>query len=140
MKPRNGGLSAWLRRRGRTVAKKTHITYSCDRCKADLGSELKRRSMGAVVTARFDYTEGPGPNFAWNDLCDACDTAVKAFFVPREGLKALSASARQDGRVWMAKILAAENKDLADHMIQRMRALHPGNAFDAPGERDGGRG
>jgi hypothetical protein len=112
------------------MAEHTHTTYSCDRCKADLGSKRPMRTMRTNVAARFDYSEGPGPNFNWTDLCDACDTAVKAFFVPREGLTGLSVSARREGRVWMAKILAAENKDLADYMIAQMRALTPGNAFD----------
>lgn len=113
------------------MAEHTHTTYSCDRCKADLGIKRPNRTLRTAVTARFDYVEGPGPNFAWNDLCDACDTAVKAFFVPREGLTGLTISERREGRVWMAKIVAAENTDLADYMIQRMRSLTAGSVFDA---------
>lgn len=112
------------------MAEHTHTTYSCDRCKADLGSERPNRSMRTNVVARFDYTEGPGPAFQWVDLCDSCDEAVKAFFIPREGLTGLSASERRDNREWMRRVVEAANTDLSDYMIRRLRKMSGKTAFD----------
>ena len=60
-----------------------HITksYTCDRCRKELGCERPRRTQKATVRASFHYQEGPGPAFDWQDLCDECDQKVKLFFV-----------------------------------------------------------
>ncbi len=57
-----------------------HKTNSCDRCKADLGDKRPSRLQTSKVTASFNWLEGPGPSFWWEDLCDTCDAEVKAFF------------------------------------------------------------
>lgn len=62
------------------MAEHIHLTYTCDRCKADLGEKRPYRDQQAEVRAAFNYTEGPGPSFRWDDLCDACVSEVRAFF------------------------------------------------------------
>lgn len=62
------------------MAEHVHKTYTCDRCKADLGDVRPKRSQQTKVVATFDSMEGPGPGFHWLDLCDGCDRAVKVFF------------------------------------------------------------
>lgn len=66
------------------MAEHVHKTYTCDRCKASLGSERPKPSQGANVRASFNWSEGPGPSFQWDDLCSDCRKAVFAFFLPGE--------------------------------------------------------
>lgn len=62
------------------MAEHVHKTYSCDRCKADLGDKRPQRIQTTEVVAAFHWRDGPGPQFKWADLCDRCDSEVKAFF------------------------------------------------------------
>lgn len=62
------------------MAEHIHKTYSCDRCKTDLGTTRPRHGQSTRVTARFDYSEGPGPNYDWTDLCVSCRKIVMEFF------------------------------------------------------------
>lgn len=66
------------------MAEHIHKSYTCDRCKADLGSELPRHSQRADVSASFNWSTGPGPTFKWTDMCDECRAEVFAFFQPNE--------------------------------------------------------
>lgn len=63
------------------MAQHTHTTYSCDRCKADLGCVPPTRFQASTVDATFHSLEGPGPSFRWRDLCDPCHLAAKVFFL-----------------------------------------------------------
>ncbi|GEM_PF-5780199 len=103
------------------MAEHTHTTYSCDRCKEEIGSERPKRSIQAEVSAHFPYLEGPGPNFKWRDLCDECDLQVKAFFLPKEVRPA--AEEKRQGRLWFAEVLAYANKDMADYIMARARRI-----------------
>lgn len=64
------------------MAEHVHRTYSCDRCKADLGTERPKHAQESEVTASFNWSEGPGPIFRWKDLCTDCRKAVFDFFMP----------------------------------------------------------
>lgn len=62
------------------MAEHVHKTYSCDRCKADMGSVRPKHSQSTDIVANFNWAEGPGPMFIWKDLCDDCRREVFAFF------------------------------------------------------------
>lgn len=62
------------------MATHTHTTYSCDRCKTDMGSVKRKHPQEATVTASFNWSEGPGPTFKWVDLCEPCRDDVFKFF------------------------------------------------------------
>ena len=64
------------------MAEHVHKTYSCDRCKADLGAERPSHSQEADIVASFNWQDGPGAVFKWKDLCTACRDDVFAFFKP----------------------------------------------------------
>lgn len=107
------------------MAAHTHTTYSCDRCKCDLGSELPNHSQRTNVQARFDYAEGPGPVYGWTDLCDSCRAFVLQVFKV-DPLPRLSATARKEARDYFTKLLAIPNADMADYAMWRARVLLEG--------------
>jgi hypothetical protein len=53
-------------------------SYSCDRCKSDLGSE--RPNSKAVVTAYFEGEWAPECRAEWKDLCPSCRSSALEFF------------------------------------------------------------
>ena len=62
------------------MAEHIHKTYSCDRCKADLGDKRPNRAQGCEVSAAFHWLAGPGPTFKWVDVCDECRAEIRSFF------------------------------------------------------------
>ncbi|CDO37635.1 hypothetical protein [Novosphingobium sp. KN65.2] len=108
------------------MAKHTHTTFSCDRCKADLGDEQPRRNQQSLVNACFNWREGPGPNFNWIDLCDSCDAAVKAFFLTSATDLAPTQSEMRDARVWWAEVSSYVNRDMAGYIMVRARRMLEG--------------
>lgn len=108
------------------MAEHTHTTYSCDRCKADLGIERPKRAQTSIVNAEFGWTEGPGPSFKWRDLCDPCDVAVKAFFLTSPVDMHVTGSERHEARVWWAEVGAYVNKEMAEYIMVRARRIMGG--------------
>lgn len=105
------------------MAKHTHTTYSCDRCKADLGSELPDHNQATVINASFNWREGPGPAFKWQDLCDPCRSAVRAFFLTSPVDMGVTALERKEARVWWAEVGAFVNTDMAEYIMVRARRI-----------------
>lgn len=63
------------------MAEHVHKTYTCDRCKASMTERKPPHPWGTVqIRGYFEYREGPGPKFTWNDLCQPCGDVVTAFF------------------------------------------------------------
>lgn len=105
------------------MAKHMHTTFSCDRCKCDLGEKLPSRAQQALVQASFNYSEGPGPSFNWDDLCDPCEQAVKAFFLANPVDMAVTGSERREARAWWAEVAAYVNTDMAEYIMVRARRI-----------------
>ncbi len=105
------------------MAEHTHTTYSCDRCKADLGEKRPKRNQSSTVDASFNWTEGPGPNFKWRDLCDPCDIAVRAFFLTSPLDLNVTLSERREARAWFAEVLAYVNTEMGEYIMARARRM-----------------
>jgi len=105
------------------MAKHTHTTYSCDRCKAAIGKSALERNQRSNVTASFNWREGPGPSFQWVDLCDDCDKAVKAFFLTSPVDMGVTGSERREARVWWVEVSAYVNTDMAEYIMVRARRI-----------------
>ncbi|MCW1985550.1 UNVERIFIED_ORG: hypothetical protein M2348_001282 [Sphingomonas sp. R1F5B] len=105
------------------MAKHTHTTYSCDRCKTDLGTTLPDHKQETVITASFNWREGPGPTFHWKDLCDPCRSAVRAFFLTSPVDMGVTASERREARVWWTEVSAFVNTDMAEYIMVRARRI-----------------
>jgi hypothetical protein len=105
------------------VAKHTHTTFSCDRCKCDLGAELPNHPQENVVKAYFNWKEGPGPVFEWTDLCEPCRGAVRAFFLTGPVEMAVRAEERREARVWWAEVASYVNTERAEYIMVRARRI-----------------
>lgn len=105
------------------MAEHNHTTYSCDRCKAELGSERPRRAQRSVVRASFNYQDGPGPDFTWADLCDGCDTAAKAFFLTSPAAMGVTSSERREARKWWEEVAAYKNLEIGEYIMVRTRRI-----------------
>lgn len=105
------------------MAKHTHTTFSCDRCKCDLGSTLPNRQQNSYVKASFHWNSGPGPEFDWADLCDPCLSAVRAFFLIGPIEMAVRAEERREARVWWAEVAAYVNTEMAEYIMVRTRRI-----------------
>lgn len=105
------------------MAKHIHVSFTCDRCKADLGDKPPVRSQKSQVAANFNWTEGHGPSFSWVDLCDPCDAAVRAFFLPEPLDLRPTADDRREARVWWAKVAAYVNEEAAEYIMVRARRI-----------------
>lgn len=103
------------------MAEHVHKSYSCDRCKADLGPDRPNHGQGAVISAAFNWREGPGPTFKWDDLCDGCRSAVMAFFLPADLHPAQSEL--REARVWWNEVNDYVNKDMAAYVMARARRM-----------------
>lgn len=108
-----------------------HKTYSCDRCQKEIGSERPKRSQGAIVTATFNWADGPGPSYDWKDLCDPCYGFVKAFFLrplqeshaPPAGYDRPTKEEKESARAWAIGLLDMPNTDIGEHMLVRAMRL-----------------
>jgi len=108
------------------MAEHTHKTYTCDRCKVDLGRERPKRNQQSRVVASFNWNEGPGPNFDWTDLCDSCNAAVRAFFLFGPVEMGVTGSERREARVWWAEVSSYVNKDRAEYIMVRAKRIMGG--------------
>jgi hypothetical protein len=100
------------------MAEHVHKSYSCDRCKADLGAERPKRDQPPLIRASFNYDSGPGPTYDWSDLCDSCNDAVRAFFLPIGELRPPQ-SEKGDARAGIRALFEWGNKDAADYILVR---------------------
>lgn len=105
------------------MAEHQHTTYSCDRCKADLGASRPKRQQSSVVVASFHWDEGPGPNFNWKDLCDPCNFAVRSFFLTSPAEMNVLQSERRDARIWWGEVATYVNKEMAEYIMVRARRM-----------------
>lgn len=105
------------------MAEHTHTTYSCDRCKKEIGSERPYRPQNTSIDASFHYVEGPGPSFKWRDLCDGCNSAARAFFLFGPVEMGVTSSERREARVWWAEVGAYVNKEMAEYIMVRTKRI-----------------
>lgn len=103
------------------MAEHVYKSYTCDKCKCNLGNERPKRSQDTRVAATFNWSDGSGPAFLWKDLCDPCNDAIRAFFLP--SLNFCTSTEKKNARLWFAEVLSYVNKDMADHIMVRARRM-----------------
>lgn len=108
------------------MAQHVHTTYTCDRCKCDLGTTRPKRDVDCIVEAHFPSIQKSSHHFKWNDLCDSCDVAVKAFFLTSPVSMNVTGSERREARIWWAEVGAYVNTEMAEYIMVRVRRIMGG--------------
>ncbi len=105
------------------MAKHTHVTHTCDRCGADVPEAWLARGEAINLDVTFSSITNASHGLTWTDLCERCDSAVRAFFIPSPLAMNVGRDERRDARVWWATVGAYVNEEMAEYIMVRARRI-----------------